>query len=102
MFIHTVYFWLNEGTPDDARQRMVNDCEDLLSEIPGVQHVWSGRPAMTPREVVDNSYDVGLCVALHDAKAHDVYQTHERHQEFIRRYKQHWKRVQVYDFHRGS
>lgn len=101
MFVHTVYFWLNPVTPDDTRTKFLNDCEDMLSEIPGVRYIWSGRPAMTPRDVVDNTYDVGLCVVLDDARAHDVYQAHPRHADFIGMYKQHWKRVQVYDSHRG-
>ena len=60
--------------------------------------VGAGRPAMTPRDVVDNSYDVGLCVVLDDAAGHDVYQDHPLHKEFIARNKPNWKRVQVYDF----
>ena len=38
---------------------------------------------MTPRDVVDNSYDVGLCVVLDDSAGHDVYQEHPLHKEFI-------------------
>jgi hypothetical protein len=102
VFVHTVYFWLNEGTPDEVRRQLTNDCEDLLSEIPAVQHIWSGNAANTPRDVVDNSYDVGLCVVLHNKQGHDEYQVHPKHQEFINRYKQYWKRVQIYDFHRGG
>lgn len=98
MFIHLVYFWLKPGTPDAEREALAKDCRELLSDIPDVVHLWAGRPAMTPRDIVDNSYDVGLCVVLKDAAAHDVYQTHPKHLEFIGRHKPHWQRVQVYDF----
>lgn len=98
MFIHTVYFWLKPDAPEGERAAVAKDCRELLSSIPGVAHLWAGHPAMTPREVVDNSYDVGLCVALTDAAAHDIYQTHPNHLEFIARHKAHWQRVQVYDF----
>lgn len=98
MFVHVVYFWLNEGTPDSARQQLAVDCETYLGKIPSVRHLWAGGPAMTPRPVVDNSYDVGLCVVLDDAAGHDVYQEHPLHKEFIARNKPHWKRVQIYDF----
>ena len=98
MFVHLVYFWLKDGTDDAARAKLAGDCTSLLSRIPGVRHLWAGRPAMTPREVVDNSYDVGLCVVYDDAKGHDVYQEHELHKEFLGRHKQHFKRVQIYDF----
>ena len=58
--------------------------------------LFSGR--MTPRDVVDNSYGVGLTVVLDDVKGHDVYQEHPLHKEFIARNKPNWKRVQIYDF----
>ena len=98
MFVHAVYFWMNPGVPDSARQQLVDDCRTFLAKIPTVRHLWAGRPAMTPREVVDNSYDVGLLVALDDSAGHDVYQEHPLHKEFIARNKPHWKRVQIYDF----
>ena len=98
MFIHIVCFWLKEGTPGSAREQLVADCGKYLGKIPTVRHLWSGKPAMTPRDVVDNSYDVGLCVALGDRAGHDAYQEHPLHKEFIARNKAHWARVQVYDF----
>jgi hypothetical protein len=98
MFVHYVLFWMNPGTPDAARQQLVEDCYQYLAKVPTVRQLWSGRPAMTPRDVVDNSYDVGLCVILDDDAAHEVYQKHDLHTQFIARNKQHWKRVQVYDF----
>ena len=98
MFVHAVYFWLNGDKPDVSRQQLIADCSTYLAKIPSVRHLWAGRPAMTPRPVVDNSYDVGLCVVLEDAAAHEVYQVHEKHKQFIERNKAHWVRVQVYDF----
>lgn len=98
MFIHTVYFWLKDGTSAAARQQLEEDCRGLLGTIPTVRHLWTGKPAMTPREVVDNSYGVGLTVVLDDAAGHEVYQEHPLHKKFIARNKAHWTRVQVYDF----
>lgn len=98
MFIHTVYFWLKDGIPQSAQQQVIDDCVKYLGNVPGVRHLWTGRPAMTPRDVVDNSYGVGLTVVLDDSAAHDVYQEHPLHLEFIARNKTSWTRVQVYDF----
>jgi hypothetical protein len=98
MFVHTVYFWLKPGTTDEARDQLLQDCRDYLGKIPTVMQLLVGVPAMTPREVVDNSYGVGLTVILGDSKGHDVYQEHELHKQFIERNKQHWARVQIYDF----
>jgi len=101
MFIHTVYFWLKPGTPEVARDRLVADCHGLLGRIPTVRQLWAGPPAGTPRDVVDNSYGVGLTVVLDDREGHDVYQEHPLHTEFIERNREHWARVQVYDFTDG-
>ena len=64
MFVHTVYFWLKEGTPAAARDQLVSDCREYLGKIPTVRQLMAGVPAMTPRDVVDNSYGVGLTVVL--------------------------------------
>lgn len=98
MFVHTVYFYLKPATPAVAVDQLENECKSYLGKIPGVIHLWAGRPANTPRPVVDNSYGVGLTVILEDAAAHDIYQTHPLHLEFIARNKEHWARVQVYDY----
>ena len=84
--------------PKTTRDQMLVDCDQLLGKIPSVRHLWAGVPAMTPRDVVDNSYDVGLCVAFDDTAGHDVYQTHPLHHDFIARNKAHWDRVIVRDF----
>jgi len=98
MFIHTVFFYLEQGTPAEARDQLVQDCRDYLGDVPGVRQLWAGTPAGTPRDVVDNSYGVGLTVVLDNTADHDVYQDHPRHKQFIERNKQHWERVQVYDY----
>jgi hypothetical protein len=97
MFIHTVYFWLHEGTSAAAKEQLVNDCYTYLGKIPTVKQLMAGLPAMTPRDVVDNSYGVGLTVILADDAGHDIYQKHDLHMDFIARNKAIWKRVQVYD-----
>ncbi len=98
MFVHVVYFWIKDGLPEAATQQLLSDCREYLSKIPTVKIFDAGKPAMTPREVVDNSYQVGLLTAFEDSAGHDVYQTHELHLKFIERNKANWKRVQVYDF----
>ncbi len=98
MFIHTVYFWLKKDAPSTAQAQVLADARSLLAKIPTVKHLWSGKPAMIPRDVVDNTYDVGLTVVFDDVAGHDTYQPHDLHKEFVARNKAHWQRVQVYDF----
>lgn len=96
-FIHTVLFWLKDGTADSRKNALIKDCKDLLGSIATVQYLAAGEPAGTPREVVDNSFDVGLVVHFKDSAGHEVYQTAEKHLEFIERNNDIWERVQVYD-----
>jgi hypothetical protein len=96
-FIHTVLFWLKDGTADSRKSALIQDCKDLLGSITTVQYLAAGEPAGTPRGVVDNSFDVGLVVHFKDSAGHEVYQTAEKHLEFIERNNDIWERVQVYD-----
>lgn len=98
MFIHLVFFWLKPGAGEGAKASLRRDCTELLSRIPTVRSIYAGKPAMTPRDVVDNSYDVGLCVVLDDSAGHDVYQSHELHKQFLERNKANFDRIRVYDF----
>jgi hypothetical protein len=93
-----VLFWIKADAPAGAREKLKSDCEAYLGKIPAVRQLWAGHPAMTPREVVDNSYDVGLCVVLDNVAGHDEYQLHDLHKQFIERNKANWERVQIYDF----
>ena len=98
MFVHTVFFWMKGGAPTGEAERVAGSCRELLARIPTVRRLEVGHAAGTPREVVDNSYAVGLTVILDDVAGHDVYQEHPLHKEFIARHREHWARVLVYDF----
>lgn len=99
MFVHVVFFWLPESASQAEKDELKRDALESLKQIPVVKNIWTGVPAMTPREVVDNSYTVALCVVLDDAKAHDAYQVHPIHLEFAGRWKTKWAKIRVYDFH---
>ena len=97
MFFHAVYFYPTEdGTPADAKA-LAAGCRKWLAGIPGVAFFEVGLPAMTPRDVVDNSYAVALLVGYPDATAHDVYQDHPDHLAFIDENKHLWSKVVVFD-----
>ena len=98
MFVHTVFFWLKPDATADARAQLIHDCREYLGKVPTVRKLMVGLPAMTPREVVDNTYGVGLTVVLDDVHGHDVYQQHELHKEFIARNRETWERVRIYDY----
>ncbi len=96
-FLHTVYFWVREGGSQEDAAKIAAGCKEWLTQIPGVLRLEAGFPAGTPRDVVDNSYGVGLMVELADEAGHDLYQDHPLHLKFIQECSVYWSRVQVYD-----
>jgi hypothetical protein len=49
------------------------------------------------RPVNQRDFHVALCVVFKNKAAHDTYQTHPRHLEFINENKETWASVRVFD-----
>jgi hypothetical protein len=98
MLVHLVYIWLKPDNKQIAREQFLNDCDAILKKIPSVRHLWCGRMIPSTRDVVDSSYDVGVCVIYDDQAGHDLYQEHPLHKEFLARNKPNFERIRVYDF----
>ena len=97
MLVHTVFFWLRKDL-DGAQRAEFRMGLESLKEIEHANSVLIGRPAsVAERPVCDNSYDFCLTVILKDVPAHDAYQAHEIHQNFIATHKEQWQKVKVYD-----
>jgi hypothetical protein len=94
---HMVYFSLNDSSPA-ARERLVEACHKYLTGHPGTVYFAAG--TLVPdlaRPVNDLDFDVSLHVVFDSRKAHDDYQTHPRHLQFIEENKPTWKKVRVFD-----
>ena len=96
MFVHAVYFWLNEGLSDKDRETFVRGVTSLTT-IETVQQGHVGRPADTDRPIIDRSYSYALVLFFADKAAHDVYQTHPVHDRFREQCASLWRRVLIYD-----
>ena len=96
-FVHVVYFWLKPGQSDTEVAEFEAELRKMLedSEHASTGHV--GKPAGTPREVVDNSYDYCLLVTFDDAASHEAYQQEPPHDRFRKINKRFTERVQIYD-----
>jgi hypothetical protein len=94
---HDVYFTLRDASPE-AKQKLVDACRLYLTGHEGTVFFAAGaRAEEFTREVNDQGFDVGLHVYFRDKKAHDVYQDHPRHQQFIAEMNANWKAVRVFD-----
>ncbi|MFT6338583.1 MAG: hypothetical protein ACI86M_003877 [Saprospiraceae bacterium] len=95
-FIHAVYFWLKKDNPE-----LLKEFKEIalpkLATVSSIKNVYWGPPAGTPREVVDNSYDISWIVTFDNAADQDKYQVDPLHVEFVEKYKSLFEKVQVYD-----
>ena len=95
-YIHMVYFWLRDDVSEAQRSNFHQGVADL-TKCKTILDAFIGPPAMTPRDVVDNSYDYALLVFFKNKSDHDAYQNDPDHHKFIQDHKDIWARVQVYD-----
>jgi len=94
---HDVYFTLKDASPA-ARQKLVDACKALLAGHPGIVFFAAGtRSEELQREVNDRGFDVSLHVYFESRAAHDAYQEHPRHRQFIAENQANWKAVRVFD-----
>lgn len=98
MFSHVVIFWTDPANPK-AADELLAGIEKYLKPIPGILHFHAGKMAPSPRDVVDQTYQVALNLVFPDRKAQDNYQVHLSHVEFVNTvFRKTCRKVVVYDF----
>ncbi len=97
LLAHMVYFSLHDNSPA-AAQKLVDACHKYLKNPPGVVYFAAGTLVTDlTREVNDREFDVSLNLIFKNRKAHDEYQAHPQHLQFIAENKPTWKKVRVFD-----
>jgi len=97
MLMHSVFFWLDKDADPALAARFQEGLAKLIT-IPGTKSAHFGKPSKTEaRDVVDSSYDWALFEVFESMDAHDSYQAHPIHAEFVETFAPIWKKVQVYD-----
>ncbi len=97
MFSHVVIFW-TAPVKAAAADELVAGAKKYLPSIPGVVSFHAGKMATSHRDVVDQSFQVGLNLRFETKQAQDAYQAHPLHLEFVVNCKPLWTKVVVYDF----
>ena len=94
---HDVYFSLNDGS-QAARAELVAACRKYLTGHDGTLAFSVGMLAADlARPVNDRDFDVALHITFESRSAHDKYQEHPRHKQFIAEQQKNWKKVRVFD-----
>jgi hypothetical protein len=96
MFVHNVFFWLKEKDNEEARQALLAGIKSLEA-IESIESVYIGTPASTRRPAIDATYDFAEILVFADEAAHDVYQVHPLHKQFVDECAHLWERVLIYD-----
>lgn len=97
-FAHQVFIWLKEPDNAEAQKTFENNLNVFLKACKGlIRYVQVGKPAQTPRDVVDNSYSYSLIVFFDTKEKHDAYQAHPAHVKFVEDTSKLWNKVVVYD-----
>ena len=97
MIAHMVYFSLKDNSPKE-KEKLVAACKKYLAGHDGEVFFAAGTLADEfKREVNDRDFDVALHIVFKDRAAHDKYQDHPRHKQFIEENRENWKKVRVFD-----
>jgi len=97
MLVHHVYFTLNKRTAEE-KKKLVEACKKHLTKHEGEVFFSAGTLAEDlKRELNDLDFDVCLTIVFKNKAAHDTYQDHKRHKQFIDENKAAWKKVRVFD-----
>ncbi len=95
-FVHHVFFWFKN--PDNAEHH-----KKFLEEIAKMKAIGTilyshiGKPAGTPREVVDNTWTYDWLVTFKSQADWKIYNDHPIHSKFVEEAGHIWSKVQVYD-----
>jgi len=96
VFIHHVYFWLNNPESKTDLDALVAGLKKL-SAVKTIPTFYIGKPADTNRDVIDRSYSVSWMVLFANKADQDSYQVDPIHLKFVEECKHLWKKVVVYD-----
>ena len=96
LFIHHVYFWLENPESKEDHVALLAGLE-ALAKVPSIQQFHIGVPATTNRDVIEVSYAFSWLAIFPGNEEQDAYQTDPIHLHFIDTCQHLWKKVIVYD-----
>jgi hypothetical protein len=96
IFIHHVYFWLQNPASEEDRGKLIDGLEKL-SKVKTIKMFHIGKPADTNRDVIDRSYSISWMLMFESREDQDSYQVDPIHLKFVDECKHLWSRVVVYD-----
>lgn len=96
MLTHHILFWLRKNLEPEQINAFRRGLEELKN-IEVIKSFQIGSPAPINRAIVDCSYTFSLLLTFEDLEAHDVYQKHPIHRNFLDHFKSFFEKVVIYD-----
>jgi hypothetical protein len=95
--VHNVYFVLKDNSPE-AKKKLIASCKKYLAKHDGTIYFSAGTLAEElKREANDRDWDVALHLVFVNKAAHDKYQAHPLHKQFVEENRDNFKKVRVFD-----
>lgn len=94
---HSVFFWFKPDAPADTAHRLLGFYRTEVPRLPGVLAVLPGGPRASAREVVDDSFDLGVTTVFADSDAEHFWHDHPVHKRMIAEFEPYLAKVVVYD-----
>ena len=99
---HTVFLWLKEPG-NEAHRRQLLLATNRLRTIPGVLDIFIGEKIVSDRDIVDDSFDIGITMTFSTTEAMNEYLVHPLHRAVVEQeIRPLIDRILVYDFSRVS
>ena len=76
---HVVLIWLKDAGNAEQQARII-EVSKSFRDIPGVLDVQAGKAVASERDIVDDSFDVGILVVVPDERRLAEYLVHPIHQ----------------------
>lgn len=96
--VHTVFLW-QKNPGDRQHRRKLLQATDRLRSIPGVIDIRFGEMIESDRNIVDDSFDIGIYIYFSDVTAMNHYLVHPLHQTIVEQdIKPLVERIVVHDF----
>lgn len=95
--LHVVLFWFKPDVDERSKQELGQAVIARMREVEGLEVTYAGRPAGTPRPLVDNSYGMLVIMRFKDREALAAWDAHPVHRDLIAKYGELVTKAVVYD-----
>lgn len=96
-FEHVVLMWLKNPDSQADKNQLEKGMRELIKSSQYIVSAHLGEPAMTDREIVDNTYTFNYTVTFKSKEDQEAYQIEPVHKKFVEECQHLWSKVLIYD-----